>query len=177
MSIFISGKPVACFARAGCAALALKKQKTFQSRAGKEGEVVEIHMPAQVREIIKRLQQNGYQAYAVGGCIRDSLRGKTPQDWDIATNALPAQVVRCFSAYRLVQNGIAHGTIGVVLGRAVYEITTYRVDGAYSDNRHPDKVAYTGIDNEPWHVRYVGTAAAQTIVNNGWCLEEYLSSR
>ena len=144
MSIFISGKPVACFARAGCAALALKKQKTFQSRAGKEGEVVEIHMPAQVREIIKRLQQNGYQAYAVGGCIRDSLRGKTPQDWDIATNALPAQVVRCFSAYRLVQNGIAHGTIGVVLGRAVYEITTYRVDGAYSDNRHPDKVAYTG---------------------------------
>ena len=105
---------------------------------------MEIHMPAQVREIIKRLQQNGYQAYAVGGCIRDSLRGKTPQDWDIATNALPAQVVRCFSAYRLVQNGIAHGTIGVVLGRAVYEITTYRVDGAYSDNRHPDKVAYTG---------------------------------
>ncbi len=105
---------------------------------------MEIHMPAQAREIIRRLQQNGYQAYAVGGCIRDSLRGKTPQDWDIATNALPAQIVRCFSSYRLVQDGMAHGTVGVVLGQEVYEITTYRVDGAYSDNRHPDKVTFTG---------------------------------
>ena len=88
------------------------------------------------------LEQAGFQAYAVGGCVRDSLLGKTPHDYDLCTNALPAETARIFDGYTLVRSGEKHGTIGVVVGKAVIEITTYRTEGGYQDGRHPDWVRF-----------------------------------
>ncbi|MBO4904103.1 MAG: CCA tRNA nucleotidyltransferase [Lachnospiraceae bacterium] len=97
--------------------------------------------PANVRTIIKKLQDAGYEAYAVGGCVRDSVLGRVPNDWDITTNALPEQVKKLFR--RTIDVGIEHGTVKVMIGNDGYEITTYRIDGAYEDNRHPKEVTFT----------------------------------
>lgn len=88
------------------------------------------------------LEQNGYEAYVVGGCVRDSLMGHPPHDWDICTAALPQQVAACFGAYPIIETGLIHGTVTVVLQGLPLEITTYRQDGEYTDNRHPASVAF-----------------------------------
>ena len=93
--------------------------------------------------IIQKLQNAGFEAYAVGGCIRDSLLGIAPHDWDICTSAKPAEVKACFADQETIDVGIVHGTVAVLLDGLPYEITTYRIDGAYRDNRHPENVTFT----------------------------------
>lgn len=100
-----------------------------------------IELPRQVKQIINTLQEHGYEAYAVGGCVRDAMLGKEPQDWDITTSALPMQVKALFR--RTVDTGIQHGTVTVLLDKEGFEVTTYRVDGKYEDGRHPTEVAFT----------------------------------
>ena len=101
-----------------------------------------ITLPSPVSFLMNRLCQAGFSAYAVGGCIRDSLLGRSPHDWDICTSALPEQIQHVFADQRLVTTGLKHGTVTVVLDHIPFEITTFRVDGAYSDHRHPDGVIF-----------------------------------
>ncbi|MBO4609569.1 MAG: CCA tRNA nucleotidyltransferase [Lachnospiraceae bacterium] len=101
---------------------------------------MEIRIPKDAKSIIDKLEQAGYEAYIVGGCVRDCLLGLSPDDWDITTNALPEQVGALFR--RTIDTGIEHGTVTVMIGDEGYEVTTYRTDGAYSDGRHPDKVTF-----------------------------------
>lgn len=103
---------------------------------------MQIRLPENVRGIIHRLEQAGYEAWAVGGCVRDSLLGREPEDWDITTSARPEEVRALFT--RTVDTGIAHGTVTVMLQKKGYEVTTYRVDGEYEDARHPKEVTFTG---------------------------------
>lgn len=103
--------------------------------------MVRIALPKDVKHIIDVLMENGYEAYAVGGCVRDSILGRVPGDWDITTSALPMQVKGMFR--RTVDTGIQHGTVTVMLGRNGYEVTTYRIDGKYEDSRHPESVEFT----------------------------------
>ena len=102
---------------------------------------MEIRLPEDVKKIINRLQEAGFEAYAVGGCVRDSLLGKVPNDWDITTSATPLEVKGLFS--RTFDTGIKHGTITVLLHHVGYEVTTYRIDGEYEDGRHPKEVTFT----------------------------------
>ena len=99
-------------------------------------------LPAAVMHCITRLEQAGFEVYAVGGCVRDDLLGLTPHDYDLCTNARPEETAAVFADFQLVRNGEKHGTIGVVMDGAVYEITTFRAEGTYSDNRHPDSVEF-----------------------------------
>jgi len=103
---------------------------------------VNIKIPDEVRYIINTLKNNGHEAYAVGGCVRDCLLGKEPEDWDICTPALPEQTMKYFAGHHIIETGLKHGTITLRLNRKPFEITTYRIDGVYSDNRHPDKVEF-----------------------------------
>ena len=100
-----------------------------------------IRLPVKVDNIIKTLEAAGYEAFAVGGCIRDSILGRTPQDWDITTSAKPQDVKRLFS--HTIDTGIQHGTVTVMLEHEGFEVTTYRIDGEYEDARHPKEVTYT----------------------------------
>lgn len=102
---------------------------------------MKIALPEKAEYIIHTLMQAGYEAYAVGGCIRDSILGREPEDWDITTSARPKQVKALFP--RTIDTGIAHGTVTVMLGREGFEVTTYRVDGKYEDFRHPKEVTFT----------------------------------
>ena len=104
-------------------------------------EKIYIALPDKVREILGTLRAAGYEAYAVGGCVRDSLLGREPKDWDITTSARPDQVKACFR--KTIDTGIQHGTVTVMLGGEGFEVTTYRLDGTYSDGRHPDAVVFT----------------------------------
>ena len=99
-------------------------------------------LPGKVQYILHRLQSAGFSAYAVGGCVRDSLMGTIPKDWDICTSALPAQMKQVFREEHLVETGILHGTLTIILDHIPYEITTYRLDGNYTDHRHPDSVRF-----------------------------------
>ncbi len=100
-----------------------------------------MDIPEQVINIINTLEKAEFEAYIVGGCVRDYLLGKTPKDWDITTSALPAETKKLFS--HTYDTGIAHGTITIVKDKTNYEVTTYRIDGVYSDFRHPETVTYT----------------------------------
>lgn len=100
-----------------------------------------LKLPAKVIYIINQLQFHGYEAYAVGGCVRDSILAKEPDDWDITTSAQPHQVKRIFR--RTVDTGIEHGTVTVLLDKDTFEVTTYRIDGKYEDGRHPKEVTFT----------------------------------
>lgn len=100
-----------------------------------------FHIPEKVKYIIDELMQHGYEAYAVGGCVRDMVLGREPEDWDITTSAKPMEVKRIFR--RTVDTGIEHGTVTVLLDKDHYEVTTYRLDGEYEDNRHPKEVSFT----------------------------------
>ncbi len=95
--------------------------------------------------IIKMLDGNGYSAYAVGGCVRDAILGREVTDFDITTSALPDDVKSAFSSYPVIETGIKHGTVTVLIDRKPYEITTYRTEKGYSDSRHPDSVNF--VDN------------------------------
>lgn len=109
---------------------------------------MKIKLPDNTKYIIKNLNENGYEAFAVGGCVRDTLLGLNPHDWDICTNAKPLQIKNCFSDCRTFDVGIQHGTVSIVLNGEVFEITTYRIDGEYNDNRHPDNVIFTDDINK-----------------------------
>lgn len=101
-----------------------------------------LTLPAPVAELLARLKQAGFSAYAVGGCVRDSLLGMEPHDWDICTSALPEQMQEVFSGYRTVETGLKHGTLTVIADHLPYEVTTFRIDGNYTDHRHPDSVIF-----------------------------------
>lgn len=98
-------------------------------------------LPEKVTAIINTLENHGYEAYAVGGCVRDTMLGRTPGDWDITTSAKPQQVKELFQ--HTIDTGISHGTVTVMLGQEGFEVTTYRIDGEYEDARHPKEVLFT----------------------------------
>ena len=102
---------------------------------------MKIQLPEKVNQIICTLQEHGYEAYAVGGCVRDSILGRIPDDWDITTSATPLETKALFA--RTFDTGIEHGTITVLLDKDAFEVTTYRVDGEYEDSRHPKEVTFT----------------------------------
>lgn len=104
---------------------------------------MKINMPIDVKDIINEIYINGYEAYIVGGCVRDSIVGIKPNDYDITTNAKPADAIRIFKNYRVIETGIKHGTITLIKNKNEYEITTYRIDGTYNDNRRPESVEFT----------------------------------
>ncbi len=103
--------------------------------------MTQIQLPEKVQFIISRLEQAGYEAYAVGGCVRDSLLGRQPHDWDVTTSAKPTQVKEVFR--HTIDTGIQHGTVTVMLDHEGFEVTTYRIDGEYEDSRHPKEVTFT----------------------------------
>lgn len=102
-----------------------------------------MDMPKNVDTAINLLQSAGFEAYAVGGCVRDSLLGKTPNDWDITTSAKPEDMKSVFAEFHCIDTGIKHGTVTVVIDGEPLEITTFRLDGEYEDNRHPKSVTFT----------------------------------
>lgn len=102
---------------------------------------MQIQLPEKVEYIINTLEEAGYEAYAVGGCVRDSLLNREPDDWDITTSARPQQVKAVFP--RTIDTGIQHGTVTVMMGKEGFEVTTYRIDGEYEDSRHPKEVIFT----------------------------------
>lgn len=101
-----------------------------------------MQLPEYAQIVLERLERYGYEAYVVGGCVRDSLMGRTPKDWDVCTNALPEEVLRVFRKFNVIKTGLKHGTVTVMVNREPVEVTTFRIDGAYSDNRHPDQVSF-----------------------------------
>ena len=102
---------------------------------------MKLWIPPKVSEILDILNSHGYEAYVVGGCVRDSILARTPDDWDITTSAKPEEVKKLFR--RTVDTGLQHGTVTVLLGNDGYEVTTYRLDGEYEDSRHPKEVTFT----------------------------------
>lgn len=104
---------------------------------------MEITIPPEVESVRQALLKGGYEAYAVGGCVRDSLLGIRPKDWDLTTSARPGQVKKALSGFKVIDTGIKHGTVTALSGGMPVEVTTYRIDGPYSDGRHPDTVAFT----------------------------------
>lgn len=102
---------------------------------------MKIKLPASVKMVIDSLQARGYEAYAVGGCVRDSILGRAPDDWDITTSATPYEVKKIFQ--KTVDTGLKHGTVTVLAGSRAHEVTTYRIDGEYEDSRHPKQVEFT----------------------------------
>lgn len=104
---------------------------------------MQIQCPDYVLTAIKLLESSGYEAYAVGGCVRDSVMGKSPNDWDMTTSALPEQCFEVFKNYKIIPTGIKHGTVTVMIDTHSIEITTMRIDGNYKDNRRPESVEFT----------------------------------
>lgn len=103
--------------------------------------LVQINIPEKAKHIIKTITEAGFEAYVVGGCVRDSILGRMPEDWDITTSAKPEQVKALFP--RTIDTGIAHGTVTVMMDKEGFEVTTYRIDGKYEDSRHPKEVTFT----------------------------------
>lgn len=102
---------------------------------------MKLTIPSKAEKILRILEENGYEAYVVGGCVRDSILGRNPDDWDITTSAKPEQVKELF--HRTVDTGLKHGTVTVLMDKEGFEVTTYRVDGDYEDGRHPKEVLFT----------------------------------
>lgn len=102
---------------------------------------IKMRVPPDVLFIVRKLEEHGFEAYAVGGCVRDTILNRNPQDWDITTSALPMQVKEIFN--RTIDTGLQHGTVTVMLKGVGYEVTTYRIDGEYTDSRHPQSVEFT----------------------------------
>ncbi len=100
-------------------------------------------IPAHINFIFDRMRERGYEVYLVGGCVRDMIMGKEPHDYDMTTNALPEKTAECFPELHIIPTGMKHGTVTVVVDRHPVEITTYRQDGEYDDNRHPREVTFT----------------------------------
>ena len=104
---------------------------------------MKLSIHPEANTLIHTLQEQGYEAFVVGGCVRNALLGLHPHDWDICTNATPSQMREVFRGYETVDFGLKHGTLVVMAGKQPYEVTTYRVDGVYADNRHPEQVTFT----------------------------------
>ncbi len=102
-----------------------------------------LNIPSPVQTALDMLNNHGYEAYIVGGCVRDFILGNTPNDYDITTNAVPSQTEEVFKNFRIIETGIKHGTVTVLIENMALEITTFRIDGEYADNRHPLSVSYT----------------------------------
>ena len=102
-----------------------------------------MRLPEYVYEVLEKLHNSGYEAYCVGGCVRDYLLGQCSDDYDITTSALPEQIIKVFDGYKLLIMGLKHGTVTVIIDKKPVEITTYRVDGDYKDHRHPSEVRFT----------------------------------
>ena len=110
---------------------------------------MKVEVPVDVKNIIETLEANGYEAYAVGGCVRDTLLFRMPGDWDITTSALPQQTKELFKDYKTIDTGLKHGTLTVLINHMPFEVTTYRIDGEYGDNRHPKSVEFTkSLEND-----------------------------
>ncbi len=131
----------------GIAAALLRKHgiKIYDETQADEldADMMAAALPPKIKNALKRLNDSGYEAYAVGGCVRDMLMGRDPSDYDITTSAMPDEVAECFAGLTVVPTGIKHGTVTVVDGGESIEITTYRIDGEYADNRHPTAVSFT----------------------------------
>lgn len=102
-----------------------------------------INIPSNANKLIHLLQHEGYSAYVVGGCVRDSLLNRNPNDWDICTSATPTEMMAVFKDFQIIETGLQHGTITVVVDTDTYEVTTFRIDGEYTDNRRPNSVSFT----------------------------------
>ncbi len=101
-----------------------------------------IQIPPYALHVVNRLEECGFEAYVVGGCVRDCLMGRSPADWDVCTAATPEEVLRVFKRYHVIKTGLKHGTVTVRSQKQNVEVTTFRIDGGYSDNRHPDAVTF-----------------------------------
>ena len=127
---------------------------------------MEMNLPINVRIVLDALHNSGYLAYVVGGCVRDSILGKEPKDWDVTTSAKPEQIIEVFKGYEVIPTGLQHGTVTIVVGGMSIECTTFRVEGCYTDGRHPDSVMFAlsveddlmrrdfrmnAIAYNPWH--------------------------
>lgn len=104
---------------------------------------IKINIPENANKIIHILEKHNHSAYVVGGCVRDSILNRPVHDWDICTSATPDEMLEIFRDYRIIETGIQHGTVTIVIDGEAYEVTTYRIDGVYSDNRRPDSVSFT----------------------------------
>lgn len=104
---------------------------------------INIEVPAPVNYIIQELEKCGHEAYMVGGCVRDSVLGRKPHDYDICTSATPDEILKAFPNEEIIPTGLQHGTITILINKEPFEVTTYRIDGDYSDNRRPDNVTFT----------------------------------
>ena len=102
-----------------------------------------IEVPAPVYFIIQELEKCGHEAYMVGGCVRDSVLGRKPHDYDICTSATPDEILKVFPNEEIIPTGLQHGTVTILINKEPFEVTTYRIDGDYSDNRRPDNVTFT----------------------------------
>lgn len=102
-----------------------------------------IALPSSIEYTLSMLENSGYECYIVGGCVRDFLMGKPPHDYDVTTNATPEQIKECFMRHKIIETGIKHGTVMVIIDGENIEITTYRIDGSYKDNRHPEQVVFS----------------------------------
>lgn len=105
-------------------------------------KMMDIYIPENVNRILEKLEGAGYEAYIVGGCVRDAILGKNPRDYDVATSALPEEVKTALDGFNIIETGIRHGTLTVVSGEEYVEVTTFRIDGGYKDHRHPESVEY-----------------------------------
>lgn len=113
------------------------------TRNAVRSEAMKYTIPTYAKFAIERLQSHGYEAYVVGGCVRDFVRGVSPHDYDMTTSALPSRTKEVFSDFHVIETGIAHGTVTVVIDGNPLEITTFRIDGEYKDNRRPESVSFT----------------------------------
>ena len=104
---------------------------------------MKINLPPNVKCIIDKMYENDFEAYIVGGCVRDAILGFEPNDYDITTNATPETIKSIFRDFKCIETGIEHGTISVVMDEEIYEITTYRIEGEYKDHRRPENVDFT----------------------------------
>ena len=138
-------------------------------------------LPAGAEFVLSRLHQAGYQAYVVGGCVRDTLLGKVPKDWDVCTNALPHEMKQVFADCHVIETGLQHGTLTVMYQQEPFEVTTFRVDGEYTDHRHPDEVIFVADVREDLSRRdFTVNAMAwspETGVVDAFCGQEDLERR
>lgn len=125
-----------------------------------------LEIPKNAETILHILEKAGYEAYVVGGCVRDSILGRSPDDWDITTSAKPEQVKALF--HRTVDTGLQHGTVTVLMEKEGYEVTTYRVDGEYEDGRHPKEVTFTASLEEDLKRRDFTINAMAYNPSSGW---------
>ena len=116
-------------------------QEATGTEKGGEGMELTMQVPKHAEEILEQLNNHGFEAYVVGGCVRDSLLQRVPGDWDITTSARPEQVKAIFG--HTIDTGLQHGTVTIMRDKVGYEVTTYRIDGEYEDGRHPKEVEFT----------------------------------